>query len=260
MAEYTAIRYALAEGVAEITLDRPDTLNSLNRAMRLELKHAFERAPAEGARAVLLTGEGRSFCSGQDLGEAGQGGLPDVERTLREEYEPLIHAILDCELPVVCAVNGTAAGAGASLALLCDLVIAGESSSFVIAFARIGLMPDVAATYILPRLIGLPRAMGMALTTEPIEGQRAADWGLVWKTVADDALMETAKVQAAVFANGPTRSYALTKQAMRKGLEAGLSDQLILEAQSQAAAAGTRDFLEGATAFMQKRKPKFEGR
>ena len=260
MAEYTAIRYALVEGVAEITLDRPDTLNSMNRAMRLELKHAVERAPAEGARAILLTGEGRSFCSGQDLGEAGQSGLPDVERTLRDEYEPLIHAILDCELPVICAVNGTAAGAGASLALLGDLVFAGESSNFVIAFARIGLMPDVAATYMLPRLIGLPRAMGMAMTTEPINGPRAADWGLIWRCVPDAELMEAARVQAAVFANGPTRSYALTRKAMRKGLEAGLVEQLALEAASQAEAAATRDFMEGATAFLQKRKPSFEGR
>ena len=163
MADYTVIRYVLAGDVAEITLDRPDTLNSLNAAMRSELKHAVERAQAEKARAILLTGEGRSFCSGQDLGET-ETGIPDVERTLREEYEPMAHAILDCELPVVCAVNGAAAGAGASLALLADIVIAGHTSQFVIAFARIGLMPDVALTYFLPRQVGLARAMGMAMT------------------------------------------------------------------------------------------------
>lgn len=260
MTEYSTIDYALDEGVATITLNRPDTLNSLNRDMRLEITHAVKRAPKEDARAILLTGTGRSFCSGQDLGEAGNGGLPDVERTLREEYEPMIHAILDSDLPVIGAVNGIAAGAGASLALLCDMVFAGHSASFVIAFARIGLMPDVAATYMLPRLIGLPRAMGMAMTTEPIEAKRAEEWGLIWKAVDDEMLLPQAGEQARIFAKGPTRSYALTRKAMRKGLSNDLSAQLALEAKSQGEAASTRDFMEGATAFLQKRPPVFEGR
>lgn len=259
MAEYTAIRYVLSGALAEITLNRPDTLNSLNGAMRSELAHAVRRAPAEGARAILITGEGRSFCSGQDLGET-ESGIPDVERTLREEYEPMAHAILDSEIPVIAAVNGTAAGAGASLALLADIVIAGHGSSFVIAFARIGLMPDVALTYFLPRLVGLPRAMGMAMTTEPVSGEKAADWGLIWKSVPDAALMETARKLASAMSKGPTRSFALTKKAMRRGLDNDLKAQMAIEASAQAEAAGTRDFLEGTTAFMQKRMPQFEGR
>lgn len=260
MAAYETIHYDLSDAVAAITLDRPDSLNSLNTAMRSELKHAFERAPKEGARAVLLTGEGRSFCSGQDLGDVKSGGLPDVERTLREEYEPMLHAILDCPVPVVCAVNGVAAGAGASLALLADIVIAGRSAQFVIAFSRIGLMPDVAATYHLPRLIGLPRALGMALTTEPVDGAKAAEWGLVWKMAEDDALLAEARGMAEAFAQGPTRSFELTKRAMRAGMQTELVEQLKIEAKAQAEAASTRDFLEGASAFMEKRPAKFEGR
>ena len=260
MAGYETIRYDCTEGVASVTLDRPDSLNSLDARMRAELRHAFERAPKEDARAVLMTGAGRSFCSGQDLGEAGAGGLPDVERTLREEYEPMLHAILDCEVPVICAVNGVAAGAGASLALLADIVLAARSAQFVIAFARIGLVPDVASTFYLPRMLGLPRALGMALTTEPVDGARAADWGLVWKMVEDHALMDESGALARGLADGPTRSFALTKRAMRAGMRNDLIEQLKLEARSQAEAAGTRDFMEGASAFLQKRAAKFEGR
>jgi 2-(1,2-epoxy-1,2-dihydrophenyl)acetyl-CoA isomerase len=259
MAAYETIRYHLEGGVATVTLDRAESLNSLNKPMRHELKHAFERAPAEGARAVLLTGAGRSFCSGQDLGESG-GGLVDVERTLREEYEPMLHAILDCPLPVICAVNGVAAGAGASLALLADIVLAGRSAQFVIAFARIGLMPDVASTYFLPRLIGLPRAMGMAMTTEPVDGAKAAEWGLVWKMIEDADLKTEAQELASGFANGPTRSFELTKKAMRAGMQTDLVEQLAMEARGQAEAAATRDFAEGSAAFMEKRKASFEGR
>jgi len=260
MAEYRAISYALADNVATITLNRPDTLNSLNRDMRLELAHAFERAPKEGARAIVLTGAGRSFCSGQDLGEPGAAGLPDVERTLREEYEPFIHAMMNCDVPIIGAINGVAAGAGASLALLCDMVFAAHSASFVIAFARIGLVPDVAATYLLPRLIGLPRALGMTMTTEPVDGQRAEQWGLIWKAVPDDELAQTVQTQALQFAKGPTRSYALTRKTMRDGLSNDLAAQLALEARSQKEAADTRDFKEGAMAFLEKRAPNFEGR
>ncbi len=259
MTGYTVIRYVLAGDVAEITLDRPDTLNSLNAAMRSELKHAVERAQAEKARAILITGEGRAFCSGQDLGES-ETGIPDVERTLRDEYEPMARAIMECDLPIVVAVNGTAAGAGASLALLGDIVIAGHASQFVIAFARIGLMPDVALTYFLPRQVGLARAMGMAMTTEPVDGQRAAEWGLIWKSVPDDTLMDQARALTGAMAKGPTRSFSLIRKAMRASLDNDFSTQLALEAKGQGEAAATRDFLEGTTAFLEKRMPAFEGR
>jgi len=172
----------------------------------------------------------------------------------------MLHAILDCPLPVICAVNGVAAGAGASLALLADIVLAGRSAQFVIAFARIGLMPDVASTYFLPRLIGLPRAMGMAMTTEPVDGAKAADWGLVWKMIEDDVLRSEALAMAKGFASGPTRSFELTKKAMRAGMQADLIEQLKFEARSQAEAAATRDFAEGSAAFLEKRKASFEGR
>ncbi|MCL4158110.1 UNVERIFIED_CONTAM: hypothetical protein GTU68_039293 [Idotea baltica] len=172
----------------------------------------------------------------------------------------MLHAILDCPVPVICAVNGVAAGAGASLALLADIVLAGRSAQFVIAFARIGLMPDVASTYFLPRLIGLPRALGMAMTTEPVDGAKAADWGLVWKMVEDEALIAEARAMASAFAQGPTRSFELTKKAMRAGMQSDLVEQLKLEALGQAEAAATRDFAEGAGAFMEKRAAKFEGR
>ena len=260
MTAYETIRYDLTDGVAEIRLDRPDSLNSLDKRMRSELAHAFERAPADGARAVLMTGSGRSFCSGQDLGEAGAGGIRDVDRTLREQYEPMLRAVLHCPMPVVVALNGVAAGAGASLALLGDVVIAGSSAQIVIAFARIGLAPDVGATWMLPRLVGLPRAMGMALTTEPIDAKRAAEWGLVWKAVADEALMTEARGLAGAFAKGPTKAFALTKKALRDGLAADLENHLRAEATAQAEAASTRDFAEGTAAFMEKRQPAFEGR
>ncbi len=261
MSDYTAIRYGLNHDVAEIVLDRPDSLNSLNTAMRLELARAFRQVSEDGARAVLLTGEGRSFCSGQDLADAAGGGDGiDVERTLREEYEPMIHAILDCEVPVVVAVNGIAAGAGASLALLGDVVLAARSSSFVIGFNRIGLVPDAAATYFLPRLVGLPRALAMSLTTEPVSGEQAAEWGLVWKVSDDDALLDDARKQAAAFAAGPTRAYALTKTTMRASLGNDLEGQLRREAKAQGEAATSRDFKEGVAAFLEKRPPSYQGR
>ncbi len=260
MSEFTAIRYSIENKVAEIVLDRPESLNSMNAAMRLELTQAFRRAPDDGARAILLTGEGRAFCSGQDLGETPGGAPIDVERVLREEYEPMVLEILGADLPVVVAVNGIAAGAGASLALLGDVVYAARSASFVIAFARIGLVPDVAATYFLPRLIGLPRALGMAMTTEPVSGEQAAEWGLVWKVSDDEALLSEARMQAAAFAEGPTRAYALTRKTMRQGLETGVVEQLRREATAQAEAAATDDFKEGASAFLQKRAPKYQGR
>ncbi|WP_018631659.1 enoyl-CoA hydratase-related protein [Neomegalonema perideroedes] len=257
---YEAIRYARAGDVALISLDRAESLNSLNGRMRRELTRAFTQAPQEGARAVLLTGEGRSFCSGQDLGEAQRQGMPDIGRTLREEYVPMLRAIADCPVPTIAAVNGVAAGAGAGLALMADLTVCGKGSQFVIAFARIGLIPDAGLTYLLPRLVGLQRAMGLTLTTEPLTGEKAEDWGLVWKAFEDEKLIEESLALAQRLAAGPTLSYKLAKQALRAGWEDSLTAQLTRESELQTEAGRSRDFAEGVMAFLEKRKPTYEGR
>ena len=257
--EFETIRYASADGVATITLDRPDRMNSLNAAMRRELLAALTRAPEE-ARAVVLTGAGRGFCSGQDLGDAARFEDLDLSETLREEYEPLIKALIDCPVPTVAAVNGAAAGAGANLALAADIVVAARSASFIEAFARIGLIPDAGGTYWLPRLVGRARALGMCLTTDPVPAATAAEWGLIWEVVEDDALADHAHDLAARLADGPTRAFRLMKRALRDSGANDLETQLALEAELQGEAGASRDFMEGVMAFLGKRAPRFEGR
>jgi len=256
---YKTILYAVEAGVARITLNRPDKMNCLSGPMRRELLHALRRAPEE-ARAVLLTGAGRGFCSGQDLGDARSLADLDLEGTLRDEYEPLLRALYDCPIPTLCAVNGAAAGAGANLALAADVVIAARSAVFIEAFARIGLIPDAGGTYWLPRMVGAPRAMGMCLFAEPIPAGRAADWGLIWEVAEDDQLAERADALARRLAQGPTLALRLTKQALRASAANDLDAQLALEAKLQGQAGASRDFLEGVTAFLDKREARFEGR
>ncbi|MEM8570685.1 MAG: enoyl-CoA hydratase-related protein [Pseudomonadota bacterium] len=256
---YETIRLELEDGIAKITLNRPDVMNALNPQMRIEITHALRHAP-EDARAIVLTGAGDAFCSGQDLGDA--GGVPgdSVERVLREEYAPMIEALIHCPVPTIAGVNGVAAGAGASLALLADVAIAARSARFVQAFTRIGLIPDCATTYALPRQIGLPRAMGAALFGEPIEAEQAAEWGLIWEAVPDETFPATLAVRARHLAQGPTQAYRLLKEALRASPANDLEAQLELEARSQREAAETRDFKEGILAFNQRRTPRFEGR
>lgn len=256
---YQTLSYDLTGHVATIALGRPEKMNSLNRAMRLELMDALGRAGHEG-RAVILTGSGRAFCAGQDLGDGGSAAQIDLERTLAEEYEPLLRLITDCPVPTIAAVNGVAAGAGANLALAADIVIAARTASFVEAFARIGLIPDAGGTFWLPRLVGQARAMGMCLLAEAIDAERAAEWGLIWEVVEDDLLAARARQIAARLAAGPTVAYRLTKQALRASAQNTLDDQLALEARLQGEAGRTRDFAEGVMAFLDKRAPKFEGR
>ncbi|MGF1659564.1 MAG: enoyl-CoA hydratase-related protein [Rubrimonas sp.] len=256
---YETILYDLAGAVARIALNRPEKRNSLNSLMRRELRHALERASAE-ARVAVLTGAGAGFCAGQDLGDAASLADIDLEGVLRDEYEPLLRAIADAPIPVIAAVNGAAAGAGANLALAADVVIAARSAVFVEAFARIGLIPDAGGTWLLPRLVGLPRAMGMCLFAEPIPAGRAAEWGLIWEVVEDDQLDGRATDLAARLARGPAAAYARTKKALRAGLSNDLEAQLALEAHLQGEAGRTRDFLEGVTAFLEKREARFEGR
>jgi len=256
---YQAIRLRLQQDVAVITLARPDVMNALNTQMRAELLHAIKDAGAR-ARVVVLTGEGRAFCSGQDLGDGGSAASLDLERTLRDEYVPLLRAIYDCPVPTISAVNGAAAGAGANLALAADVVIAAESAVFLQAFTRIGLIPDAGGTYWLPRQMGFAKAMGAALFAEPITAQQASDWGMIWEAVPDDGFEAHWRSRAEHLAQGPTVAYANLKTAMRASYENTLDAQLLLEAKLQGAAGKSRDFKEGVVAFLEKRPARYEGR
>ena len=256
---FETILYDVADDVVTITLNRPDNLNSMNALMRRELRAALLQAPEDG-RALLLTGSGRGFCAGQDLGDVTRFDELDLERTLREEYDPILTALRDCPVPTIAAINGPAAGAGANLALGADIVIAARSASFLEAFARIGLIPDAGGTYLLPRLVGHARAMGMSLLAEPLTADKAAEWGLIWEAVEDDVLMERATAIAAKLAKGPTQAYRLTKQAMKASITNEFEAQTALEAKLQGEAGRTRDFKEGVMAFLEKRKPVYEGR
>ncbi len=256
---YRTIEYDVEDAVATIRLNRPDKMNALSAAMRHELIEALSRAPDE-ARAVVLTGNGPGFCAGQDLGDVRSLADLDLDQVLRDEYEPLLKLIYDCPVPTLCAVNGAAAGAGANLALGADIVIAARSASFLQAFARIGLIPDAGGTYWLPRLAGQARAMGMCLLAEPIPAATAAEWGLIWEVVDDDALESRTAELARRLATGPTAAYRLIKQALRASPGNALQAQLDLEATLQAEAGRTRDFMEGVMAFLEKRAARFEGR
>lgn len=257
--DFTTIRYDQSDDIATITLNRPEVMNALNRAMRAELRIALDHATTH-ARAVVLTGEGRGFCSGQDLTEAADPADIDFERTLREEYEPLLLAIADCPVPVMAAVNGAAAGAGANLALACDLVIAAESASFIQAFTRIGLMPDAGGTWWLPRQVGLPRAMAMMLLAEPVPAPRARDWGMIWDCVPDDGFRQSARAYALRLAGGPSGAFREIKRALRASGSNDLAAQLAVEARGQAVCGASDDFREGVSAFLAKRPPRFTGR
>ncbi|MCH2095308.1 MAG: enoyl-CoA hydratase-related protein [Rhodobacteraceae bacterium] len=256
---YDTITYDLDGGIATITLNRADVMNALNTQMRAEITEAVRRAGRE-ARVVVLTGSGRAFCSGQDLGDGANINRLDLERTLRDEYVPMLRAIFDCPVPTISAVNGPAAGAGANLALAADVVIATESAYFVQAFTRIGLIPDAGGTWFLPRQIGLAKAMGAALFADKIAAQSAADMGMIWEAVPDESFAEHYKSRAAHLANGPTEAYRHLKTALRGSFDNDLEAQLTLEAKLQGKCGKTRDFKEGVIAFAEKRPALFEGR
>ncbi|MGR3722276.1 enoyl-CoA hydratase-related protein [Abyssibius alkaniclasticus] len=257
MSESTLL-YTVADGVVTITLNRPDVMNGLNRALRAALLEAVRRAPTDG-RVLVMTGAGRAFCSGQDLsGDVSPEDL-DLQATLRDEYEPLLRAIYDCPIPTISAVNGPAAGAGANIALAADVVIAAQSAVFIQAFTRIGLIPDAGGTYWLPRQVGFARAMGAALFAESIRAEQAAQWGMIWEAVPDAEFAAHVAARAAHLAKGPTQSYALLKQALRASFDNDLDAQLALEARLQARAGASDDFAEGVAAFKQKRAPRFKG-
>lgn len=247
------------DGIGLIRLNRPTLMNALNSQMRAELLHAVGDLGAR-MRVLVLTGEGRAFCSGQDLGDGTSVSELDLGRILREEYEPMLKAIYDCPLPVISAVNGAAAGAGANLALAADVVIAAESAVFLQAFTRIGLIPDAGGTYWLPRQVGFARAMGQALFAEKVTAREAVEQGMIWAAVSDEGFATEWQRRAAQLANGPTVAYGAVKRALRASLSATLDEQLDTEARLQAECGRSRDFMEGVMAFLEKRPARFEGR
>jgi len=261
---YETVKWELAGGVGRITLDRPDSLNAWNEQLGRELRQVVtEDASANAVRAVIVTGAGRGFSSGADLKEGfspdPEDGRPDVARELHEVYHPIIVGIRRLEKPVVAAVNGPAVGIGLSLALACDLVLAAESAFLALAFVDIGLMPDGGSTLFVPASVGKARAFQMALLGERVSARRALDWGLVNEVHPDDELMAAAEALAGKLAKGPTLSYAGSKRALNQTLYPALESQLGLEAEIQHRLARSADFLEGVTAFGEKRDPEFRG-
>lgn len=244
--------------VATITLNRPDRLNALNSAIVDELRDAVEGLPASGARALLLTGAGRGFSSGADL--ASGGGLPeDAGMALERHFNPLVEALFALPIPIVAAVNGACAGAGCSIALCADIVIAAESAYFLQAFVNIGLIPDAGATWLLPRLAGRARAMEMMLVGERLPAPQAAEWGLISRVVPDDELREESVALATRLAQGPTVAYGLIRKLAREAEQLSLSEALQAERAAQREAGNTEDFKAAVMAFLQKRQPRFDG-
>lgn len=257
------ILVSTVKGVCEITLNRPNQLNAFNDTMHHALKAALEEARDDDTvRTIILTGSGRGFCAGQDLGERDpekMSGPPDLAYTLETYYNPLIRLIRSVNKPVICAVNGVAAGAGANIAVACDIVLAKKSAKFIQAFCRLGLVPDSGGTWTVTRLLGEARAKALMLTGQPITAEEAASFGLIWKTTDDDCLMDEARALAATFAEAPTFGLGLTKQAIQAASTNSLDQQLDLERDLQSRAGRSPDYAEGVTAFLHKRKPSYTG-
>lgn len=264
MSDDAPILTGLDDGLLAITLNRPARLNAFTEPMHLALRAALQRAQDEpGIRAVLITGAGRAFCAGQDLGDRDprkMDGPPDLGHTLDTFYNPTLRLIRALPKPVIAAVNGVAAGAGANLALACDLVLAARSARFIQAFSKIGLTPDAGGSWSLSRLLGEARAKGLALTAEPLEAERAESWGLIWKAVDDADLIPQARALGLRLAAGPTLGLGLTKLSIQSAATRSFDDQLDVERDLQRTAGRSRDYAEGVTAFLDKRTPKFEGR
>lgn len=260
---YETISYEVADGVATITLNRPDKLNSFTVQMHGELADALKTVKKDASvRCLLLTGAGRGFCAGQDLGDravSSSDEAPNLGESLEKRYNPLIRTIQGLEMPVICAVNGVAAGAGANLAFACDIVLAAKSASFIQAFCKIGLVPDSGGTWTLPRLVGHARATALMMLGDKVPAEQAEAWGMIYKTVDDDALMAEAQALAANLATQPTKGLALIKRALRATWTNTLDQQLDLERDLQTLAGQTQDYQEGVKAFMEKRKPQFTG-
>jgi 2-(1,2-epoxy-1,2-dihydrophenyl)acetyl-CoA isomerase len=259
---YQTILFDIADGGAHLTLNRPERLNSFTVQMHAEVADALSRVETSAeVRALLITGAGRGFCAGQDLSDpaVAPGGVADLGEALETRYNPLIRRLIALEIPIVCAVNGVAAGAGANIAFTADIVLAAKSARFIQSFSNIGLVPDSGGTWILPRLAGQARALGLALTGEALTAEKAESWGLIWRAVEDDQLKIEAGKLLARLSSGPTRGFAAIKSAMRKSWLASLDEQLDLERDLQRELGRSQDYREGVAAFGEKRSPKFTG-
>lgn len=260
---YETIQFELDDAIARITLNRPDKLNSFTAEMHDEVRRALTEIETRGARVLVLTGNGRGFCAGQDLSQrtpAPDGQPPDLGASLRKNYMPLITRLRALPMPVVVGVNGVAAGAGASLALAGDIVIARQSASFIQSFSRLGLLPDTGGTFALPRLVGQARAMGLALLGDKLSAEQAAQWGLIWQCVPDEQFEARLEELAAHFATAPTKGLAATKHALNQSLGHTLAEQLELECSLMSELGRSADYAEGVAAFMAKRSPVFTGK
>ena len=260
---YENITFQVDGGVAVLTLNRPDKLNSFTQAMHLEVRAALAALKADkSVRVLLLTGAGRGFCAGQDLSdravEPGAEGV-DLGHSVETYYAPLVMTLKSLPMPVICAVNGVAAGAGANLALACDIVLAAQSASFIEAFCKLGLIPDTGGTWVLPRLVGPARAMGLALLGDKLPAAKAEEWGLIWRCVPDEALMDEAMAMADHFASAPTKGLAFTKKALQASYANTLPEQLKLEGEMMRELGYSHDYREGVAAFIAKRPAQFKG-
>ncbi|HEX8365295.1 MAG TPA: 2-(1,2-epoxy-1,2-dihydrophenyl)acetyl-CoA isomerase PaaG [Allosphingosinicella sp.] len=257
---YETILFKLEGGVARLTLNRPDRLNSFTVQMHEEVADALSKL--DGARVLVLTGAGRGFCAGQDLNDraVAPGEAVDLGESVEQRYNPLIRRLTALPMPVIARVNGVAAGAGANIALACDIVIAATSAKFIQSFASIGLIPDSGGTWALPRLVGQARALGLALTAEPLPAEKAAEWGLIWKAVEDERLDEEVDALAARFAAGPTRGLARIKKMIRESWGQSLDEELDLQRDAMRELGYSDDYREGVAAFMEKRAPRFSGK
>jgi len=261
--DFKNIEFDIKDGVATLTLNRPKSLNSFTVDMHAEVRVAMQQVTDDAdIRCLVITGAGRGFCAGQDLGDrasSGEGDVPDVGASVEKNYNPLIRSIMNLPKPVICAVNGVAAGAGASIALACDIVLAARSASFIQIFCKIGLIPDSGGTWNLPRAVGLARAKGLALLGDKLPAETAESWGLIWRCVDDEALCEETHKMARYLATQPTRALGRIKKLLHDSISNTLSEQLVLEQKAMQELGQSEDYREGVTAFLEKRPPVFKG-
>ena len=260
---FKTIEFNVDSGFATLTLNRPDRLNSFTIEMHEEVRTAMQKVHEDASiRCLVITANGRGFCAGQDLSDRAvstEGGVPDLGESIEKYYNPLIESIMGLPKPVICAVNGVAAGAGASIALACDIVLAARSASFIQVFCKIGLVPDSGGTWNLPRAVGLARAKGLALLGDKLPAEQAEDWGLIWRCVDDDDLQFEARRLAAHFATQPTRGLGMIKKLLHESAANTLPEQLELEESTQRMLGQSHDYQEGVAAFLEKRPPEFKG-